>query len=100
MLSLVDKKGNPSLAKLSIRITHDSTSAVAGGALEQAQTFAQQLSQPFVSKASDALTNISDTLSNQQKLITLFEGLLKKFQPLIKVADEVAKVRSAPALDD
>ena len=103
MLSLVDKKGNPSPAKLSVRIAQDSTFAVAGDALEQAHMFAQKLSQPLASKVSDALTNMSDTLSNQQKLVTSFNGLMKKFEPLIKIADEVAKVRSsvsAPSLDD
>jgi phage-related minor tail protein len=92
---LVDRKGNPSPAKLSVRITQDSTSAVAGDALEQAQTFAQKLSQPLVSNVSDAFTNISDTLSNQQNLVTSFNALMKKFEPLVKIADEVAKVRSS-----
>ena len=92
---MVDWKGNPSLAKLSVRITQDSTSAVAGDALEQAPMLTQKLSQPLVSKASDALTNISGTLSNQQKLVTSFSGLMKKFEPLIKIADEVAKVHSS-----
>jgi hypothetical protein len=100
---LVDRKGNPSLAKLSVRIIQDSTSTAAGDALEQAQTSAKKLSQPLVSTVSDALTNTSDTLSNQQKLVTSFSALLKKFEPLIKIADEVAKVRSSvssPSLDD
>ena len=92
---MVDKKGNPSPAKLSVRITQNATSAVAGDALEQAQTFAQKLSQPLVANVSDALTNVSDTLSNQQKLVTSFSSLMKKFEPLIWIADEVAKVRSS-----
>jgi hypothetical protein len=99
---LVDRKGNPSAAKLSVRITQDSISTAAGDALEQAQTSAQNYSQPLVSTVSGALTNLSDTLSNQQKLVTSFCDLLKKFEPLIKIADEVAKVRSsvsAPSLD-
>ena len=37
VLSLVDMKGNPSPARLSVRVTQDSTSAVAGGAVEQAK---------------------------------------------------------------
>jgi hypothetical protein len=99
---LVDRKGNPSLAKLSIRITIDSTFAVAGDALEQSQAFAQKLSQPLVADISDTLTNISDTVSDQQKLLTSFSALMKKLEPLVKIADEVAKVRSAvssPSLD-
>ena len=92
VLSLVDREGNPSPAKLSIRITQGSTSAVAGSALELAQTFAQKLPQPLVSTAS---TNMSDTLSNQQKLLTSFNALLQKFEPLVKIGDEVAKVRSS-----
>jgi hypothetical protein len=97
---LVDGKGNPSPAKLSIQITQDSTSTVAGDAVEQAQMFAQKLSQPLVSNVSDAFTNISDTLSNQQKLVTSFNALMKRFEPLVKIADEVAKVRFFCILDD
>jgi hypothetical protein len=100
---LVDRKGNPSPAELSVRITQDSTFAIAGDALEQTQTFAQKLSQPLVSNVPDTFTNISDTLSNQQKLVTSFNALMKKFEPLIKIADEVAKVCSyisSPLLDD
>jgi phage-related minor tail protein len=95
---LVDGKGNPSLAKLSVQITQDSTSTVAGDAVEQAQMFAQKLSQPLVSNVSDAFTNISDTLSNQQKLVTSFNALMKRVEPLVKMADEVAQVRSSPLL--
>ena len=92
---MVDRKGSPSPAKLSVRITQGLTSAVAGDALEQTKTFAQKLSQPVVSDVSGAFTNISDTLSNQQSLVTSFNALMKKFEPLIKIADEVAKVRSS-----
>ena len=102
VLSLVNRKGSPSPAKLSVRITQDSTFAIAGDALEQTQAFAQKLSQPLVSNVSDTLTNISNTLSDQQKLITSFNALMKKFEPLIKIADEVSKVRcsiSAPSFD-
>ena len=100
---MVDRKGNPSPAKLSVRVTQDSTLAAAGDALEQAHTFAQKLSQPLISNVPDALTNMSDTLSNQQMLVTSFNSLMKNFEPLIKVADEVAKVCSSvssPSLDD
>ena len=100
---MVDSKGGPSPARLSVQIIQSPTSTVAGGALEQAQTFAQKLSHPLVSHASDAFTNISDMLSNQQKLVTSFNALMKRFEPLVKIADEVAKVRSAvssPSLDD
>jgi hypothetical protein len=97
VLSLIDRKGNPSPAKLSVRITQDSTSAVAvaGDTLERAKTSATGLSQPLISKLSDALTDTSDTLSNQQNLVTSFNTLMKKFEPLVKIADEVAKVRSS-----
>jgi hypothetical protein len=99
---LVDGKGNPSPAKLSVRITQGSTPAVAGNALEQTQTLAQKLPQLLVSNVSDTFTSISDTLSNQQKLLTSFNALMMKFEPLIKIADEVAKVRSlvSSLLDD
>ena len=66
-------------------------STVAGDVVEQAQMFAQKLSQPLVS-------NASDTLSNQQKLVTSFNALMKRFEPLVKIADEVAQVRSSPLL--
>ena len=92
-MPLVDREGKPSPAKLSVRITQDSTSAVAGGALELVQTLAQKLPQPLVSNASDAFTDI--TLLNQQNLVTSFGALMKKFEPLIKIGDEIAKVRSS-----
>jgi hypothetical protein len=75
---LFDKQGNPSLAQLSIQVTQDSTSAVAGTAMEQAQTAAQKLSQPLVTSVSDAVTNTADAVSNQQNLITSFDALMKK----------------------
>jgi hypothetical protein len=71
---LVDKKGNPSPAKLSVRIAQDSTSAVAGDAPDRAQTLAQT--------------------SN---------ALMERFKPFVEIADEVPKVRSSissPSLDD
>jgi hypothetical protein len=91
----VDKKGNPSPAQLSVRVTQDSTSAVAGSAVEQAQTSAQKLSRPLIVNASDALSNISNTASNQQNLVTTFDALMKKLEVLVKVGDEVAQVCSS-----
>jgi hypothetical protein len=70
----------------------DSTSVVAGGSVERAQTSAQKLSQPVVVNASNALTNISNTVSNQPNLVTSFDALMKKIEVLVKVGDEVAKV--------
>ena len=91
----MDKKGNPSPARLFVRLTQDSTSAVAGNAMEQAQTSAQKLLRPLVSDVSNACTNISDTLSNQQNLVTSFQGLMERLEPLVKIGDEVAKVCSS-----
>jgi biotin carboxyl carrier protein len=88
---LVDKKGNPSPARLSVWVTQDSTSAVADRAAEQTQTSVQKLSQPLVAKVSDAVTNISNIVSNQQNIVTSFDALMKKREVLIKVGDEVAK---------
>jgi phage-related minor tail protein len=100
----VDKKGNPSAVQLSVRVTQDSTSsAVAANAIQQAQTSAQQLSQPLVSTMSDAFADISDTMSNQQNLVTSFNALMKRLEPLVKIGDEVAKVCSSVSsslLDD
>jgi hypothetical protein len=94
VLSLVDKEGNPSSARLYVRVTQDSISAVAGDAVEQAQTSAKKLSRPLVSNVSDAFTNTSDTLSHQQKLVTSFDALLMQFKPLVKIGDEISKVCS------
>ena len=94
ILSLFDKKGNPSAANLSLRITQNSTSAVAGDTLERAKTSAKEFSQPLISKMSDALTDTSNTISNQENLVASFDTLMKKFEPLVKIGDEVAKVRS------
>jgi hypothetical protein len=76
-------------------MTQDSTSAVAGGAVEHAQKSAQNLSRSLVVNASEDLTNISNTLStlsNQQTIVTSFDALMKKVEVLVKVGDEVAKV--------
>ena len=94
VLSLFDKKGDPSPAKLSLRITQNSTSAVAGDTLERAKTSAKEFSQPLISKMSDAFIDTSDTISNQKNLVASFDTLMKKFEPLVKIGDEVAKVRS------
>jgi len=96
VLSLVDKKGNPSPARLSLRVTQDSTSAVAGGAVEQAQASAQKLLGPVVvADVSDAITNAVNAVSNQQTLITPFEALMDKLGVLVKIGDEIAKVCSS-----
>ena len=94
VLSLVDKKGNPSAGRLSIRVTQESASIVAGDAVEQAQTSAQGLALPLATDVSDAVTNISNTQTNQRDLITSFDALMQKLGVLVKVGDEVAKVRS------
>ena len=94
-MSFVDRKGNPSSAKLFVRIAQDSTSVAAGDALERAKMSANELSHPLISNLSDAVTNISDTVSNQQDLVTSFSGLMNKLTPLVKIGDEVAKVRSS-----
>ena len=94
VLSLVDKKGNPSPARLYVRVTEDSISAVAGDAVEQAQKFAKKLTRPLVSNASDAFTNASDTLSRQEGLISSFEAVLIQLKPLVKIGDEISKVCS------
>ena len=70
----------------------ESTSIVAGDAVEQAQTSAQGLAPPLVTNASDAVTNISDTWTNQQNLVALFDSLMQKLGLWLKVGDEVAKV--------
>ena len=70
----------------------ESTSIVAGDAVEQAQTSAQGLAPSLATKVSDAVTNISDTWTNQQNLVVLFDSLMKKLGVLVKVGDEVAKV--------
>jgi hypothetical protein len=92
VLSLIDKGGNPSASQLSIRVTHDSTSVIVGGAVEQAQARTQNLKQPFVANAANALTTASNTVSNQQNLTTSLEALMNKLGVLVKIGDEVAKV--------
>ena len=92
---MFDDRGNPSAARLSIRVTQNLTSAVAGTAVEQAQAAAQQLSQPLVTNVSGAVTNGANAVSNQQNLIASFDALMKKLGVLVKVGDEVAKVCSS-----
>lgn len=87
-------KGNPSPARLSVRVTQESTSAVAGDGVEQAQTSSQRLSQPLVANVSDAVTNAPSAVSNQQNLIASLDALMKKLGVLVKVGDEVARVCS------
>ena len=94
VLSLVNKEGNPSSARLHVRLKQDSISAVAGDAVEQAQTSSRKLSQPLVSNVSGAFASISDTLSHQQKLVTSFDALLMQVRPLVKIGDEISKVCS------
>jgi len=95
VLSLEDNKGNPTLARLSVRVTQDSMSAVVGDAVEQAQTSAPKLLQPLVAYASNVVTNAANAVSNQQNLITPFEALMNKLGVLVKIGDEVAKVCSS-----
>ena len=86
ILSLVDKEGNPSAARLYVRVTQDSISAVADGAMEQAQTSA---------KFPQALdTHVYDALSDQQGLVTTLGFVMKLIKPLIKIGDEISKVCS------
>ena len=87
VLSLVDKEGNPSLARLYVRVTQDSIPIVAGDALKQAQTSAKKLTRPLISDVSDALLY-------QQSLVTSFDALLKQFKPMVKIGDEISKVFS------
>jgi hypothetical protein len=94
VLSLADKKGNPSAGQLSLRIKEESASTVAGDAVEQAQSSAQVLSLPLVRNVSDGVTSISNAWSNQQNLITTFDALMTHLGLLVKIGDEVAKVCS------
>jgi hypothetical protein len=89
VLSLVDKKGNQNPARLYLRVTQDSISAVAGHAVEQAQTSVKKLSRPLASNVADALLD-----TNKQSLVTSFDALLMHLKPLVKIGDEIAKVCS------
>ena len=84
VLSLVDKAGNPSAARLYVRVTQESTSAVADHAMELAQTSAK-FPRPFDSHELDAL-------SDKQSLATSIGAVLKLIKPLVKIGDEIAKV--------
>jgi hypothetical protein len=92
VLFLVDKKRNPTPARLSVQVTQDSTSVVAGGAVKQAQSSAQKLVGPVVANMSDAVTNAANAISNKQNLITAFEAFMNKLEVLVKIRDEVTKV--------
>ena len=91
VLPLVNTKGNPSAARLHVRVTQDSISAVADDAMEQAQTSAK-FPQPLDSR-------IFDALSGQQSLETSFGAVLKLIKPLVKIGDEFAKVCSLICYD-
>jgi hypothetical protein len=83
VLSLVDKEGNPSAARLHVRVTQDSMFAVANNVMEQAQS--AKFPQPLDS-------HVFDVLSDQQSLVTSFDAVLKHIKPLVKIGDEIAKV--------
>ena len=87
ILSLVDKEGKPSSARLYVRVTQDSISAIAGDAVEQAQSSAKKLSRPFI-------PDVSATVLDKQSLVTSFDTLLMQFKPLVKIGDEISKVCS------
>jgi hypothetical protein len=84
-LLLVDTKGNPSAARLYLRVIQHSMSAFADDAMEQAQS--AKFPQPLDS-------HVFDALSDQQSLVTSFESVLKLIKPLVKIGDEIAKVCS------
>ena len=83
VLSLVNKEGNPTPARLYVRVMHDSMSAVASDVMEQAQS-------ANVSRPLD--THVFDALSDQQSLLASFGAVLKLIDPFIKIGDEIAKV--------
>ena len=85
VLSLVDKKGNLTAARLYVRVTQDSISAAADHAIEQAQS--AEFSQVVDSQ-------VLDTLSDKQSLATSIDAVLKLIKPLVKIGDEIAKVCS------
>jgi len=93
---LTDKKGNPSTGRLTIRITQQSTSVVAGTAVKQALLSGTNHPQPLAINMSNAVTDLTDAASNQQKLVTSFGFLLDKVGILLTVGDEVAKVCPLP----
>jgi hypothetical protein len=95
ILTLTDKRGNPSNCRLTIRITQQSTSAVVGTAVEQALVSAKSLTRLHIINAvPDAVASLTDTASNQQSLVTSFGSLLDKVRILLMAGDEVAKVFS------
>jgi hypothetical protein len=89
---LFDEREDRSAAGLSIRVTQDSMSAVAGTVVEQAQTAARKLSHSLVvAKVSDAVTNAADAALNQQNLITSFDALMKKLGVVVNAGDELRR---------
>jgi hypothetical protein len=86
VLSLVDKDGNPSAARLYVRVTQDSMSAVADHAVELAQASAK-FPRPLDSY-------VFGTLLDKQSLATSIGAVLKLIKPLVKIGDEIAKVCS------
>ncbi|KIM80170.1 hypothetical protein PILCRDRAFT_9732 [Piloderma croceum F 1598] len=93
ILSLTDKRGNPSTGRLTVRIAQQSMSAVAGTAVEQAQLAGEKLSQPLlVNTMANAVTDLTNTASNQQNLVTSFGCLVDKVRILLTVGDEIAKI--------
>ena len=85
VLPLVDKEGNPSAARLHVRVTQDSMFTIANDVMEQAQS--SKFPQPLDSHAFDAL-------SDQRSLVTSFGTVLELIKPLVKIGDEIAKVCS------
>ena len=85
VLSLVDQEGNPSAARLHVRVTQDSMFAAANDVMEQSQS--SKFPQPLDS-------HVFDALSGQQSLVTSFGAVLELIKPLVKVGDEIAKVCS------
>ena len=84
VLSLVDKAGNASAARLYVRVTQDSLSAVADDVMEQTQS----------AQLSHLDCHVFDGLSDQQSLVTSFGAVLNLIKPLVKIGDEIAKVCS------
>ena len=83
VLSLVDKEGNPSPARLYVRVTQDSMTTVADHAMEQAQS-------AEFSRVLDS--QVLDALSDKRSLATSIGAVLKLIKPLAMIGDEIAKV--------
>jgi hypothetical protein len=90
----MDKKGNPSPTQLSVRVTQNSMSVVASGAVERAKLSAQNIAPQSPAAA---------ILSDQQILVTSSHTLMDKLKVLVKVGDEVTRVctsASSPFLNN